>query len=160
MNDKKKSILLILFACILITFVSTACSISKVASQKMISSDEDTILTDSLTEHGLKSEETYTITDQNKNFVLKNGCALIFTKEEEWKLNKGDKETLEVELSNTEFNIEIGYMKDNGNMNLLFSGLPERTLTVDFAAPDDGYYAFYLLGISSDDVAIKQVSLK
>ena len=159
MNYKKKSILSTLSACILITFVATACGTSKVASQEVVYSDE-AIISTNLTEHGLKSEETYIINDQNKNFILKNGCALIFTKEEKWKLEKGEKAALEIALANTEFNIEVGYIKDNGNMNLLFSGLPKSTQTVELIAPDDGNYAFYLLGISSDAVQVKQVSLK
>lgn len=111
-----------------------------------------------------KSKETISL--QNgiaPSHDVKNGQIAIYKNEDKnWSLKKG-------QTINLEFNIEsslkdgqtavIGYINDNIYTNV-FSDKIFRDKSIEFTAPENGEYAFYLIGASSDTIKVQSLSIK
>ena len=111
----------------------------------------------------VKSEEVInlingTVSEHN----AENGQMILYKDQNKtWSLKQGEKICIDVNIEDLFEDGQtavIGYVIDNSYTDI-FSGKITHNESVEFVAPQDGNYAFYFIGASSDTIHIQSLSV-
>lgn len=90
-----------------------------------------------------------------------NGELILYKEQGKiWSLKRGESVNIDITIETyirDGQTVVIGYIVDNCYADI-FSGKIKQNKSVEFIAPKDGDYAFYLIGASSDRIHIKSIS--
>lgn len=111
----------------------------------------------------VRSEKIVDLTDlAAPKHYIKNGQMVVYRNEgHAWTLKKDDGLRIDVE---TEYVLkdgqtaEIGYVADGVYVSLFRGKIPQRE-TIEFTAPEEGDYMFYLIGASSDTINVQSLTI-
>lgn len=116
------------------------CSVDFVEFEEVVN-----LINGTVSEHDVENGKLVLYKNQNKTWSFKQGETICIDVNIEDVLKEGQTAV-------------IGYVIDNSYIDI-FSGKILQNESVEFTAPDEGDYAFYLIGASSDTIHIQTLSI-